>query len=1474
MAGNTHVSHCVTESQGGSAANSSSSKGGILRSTLTGPQNPLSPPAAAVELLEDVAMPTAKMEMQEINRILCGHDVECVPRLRPSSSCQTPVPHSYTGLVQLLPAEILFGVMTFLDARSLFQCRAVCRSFNNALLSHGVQLPTSSLTRAVLDTTVGTDTLTGVVRRREARLRQSERAWALWMTHYLTARLGQKVDRKAFNKLCFEGKAQTAQLRCAQRSARRATEEWLGHQSDCCRVQHNIRRNWFNVASLSCTGAVGVSPVILPDGTLCINDPVDTILLYARRDRDMLPCFTRHAKQVLPSRAVEARRDLWAAFDKVTFSSAVSLLHYDPCTEALIVGLEKSEVVLLRVSSAVVIGLERRLEVGLEHGKPHSRPGRRVLRSPTGNIQESVTVLAHHRTTEDTRGSFVPIDVDTVGLPDYEWSLAEMTAVTQKHGIDVDLSRVIVVRREEDAAASLISTRPCPGVCLTSEDMLEITALRHALAAGDHNFGNNAQGETAQRGNFPAAPAAVGADAGAESGMPGSVVVTSAVESADAHTSGRTTLSINTTWEGSSIMRMGTNDTADTKHVMEKCVFAVFNEQAALTSVVARTAEAGVFALGPNACTPLGVNYSGDVKKAYVLQAPVFRRRETPPIESMDEGEATIAYLMASGILICQKSIIRDVKEAVKCVWSGSSLANSRKDRNRGEKSRKACTTHLRRCAWYFLRGYSYSSPSREMTVLREISSPLLLAFVSPRPWPQQHVMALANWRHEDSKTGQQKQHQEKKKPPNMRYWWSPFRDGHPYFRKPFMLYVAMYVPLLAFQRQEAGSSRQELPLEGQPRFQEVEIIEDMSQMGLGVFSVALSPTHAFFLLGMVNGAILLLSPSCTGIRDEAPQARSPAAEQLPSQPADEPTRAVSVGVTRRGVSSARGNALPQGAENGDEDEDEGEEEEEEDGEDVAFTMPRLPRAPLNHLYRTTLPETVEEIVRQRRRRQPHLRSFTATQMFGDGFREDPFIQEVQRGTKSVLAPMVGENSPANKMPLHAVWILAPRENSHLFGGAAVRSMHLDEWKLTTLSMSFEIAVYDLTPETRSGQTGMLVVPLLTLSPYKRHPFAGLPRPKEEFWFCAKLRQMILVGSKRGLIGSEMMWRNGLLLVSSQLGGKRCTIFDFSLAFRDPEKKGEGAPVAYSTTRREYHRCTSGVTLLIPAGENGAVYFPRHYPLLLRWEFLFLIMAVVRSFTTFCASLATALLMLRIDEYIAIPYWSILLLYSPFALNFLLSDTLLYDPYSAKGCGVPFYSHVVSDVLVLVVFPVLFTVRHDAYDKFHPSWVFITLSLDVGLALKPVPSAYLAIYKEDFCPRAVVEQLGKFVGNALYIAFIVLLSLYFDGPLATDPRKPKFDLFIAFLPVFVLLLFTFFKTIFLYYQTRNRAYIFFLAISALVILLPMCMFIWEFSWYYAVSNRGRMFRPSLTQTCFIIPCFFLLFSLYVAFSSVMLLASY
>ncbi|PWU98017.1 hypothetical protein C4B63_13g328 [Trypanosoma cruzi] len=164
---------------------------------------------------------------------------------------------------------------------------------------------------------------------------------------------------------------------------------------------------------------------------------------------------------------------------------------------------------------------------------------------------------------------------------------------------------------------------------------------------------------------------------------------------------------------------------------------------------------------------------------------------------------------------------------------------------------------------------------------------------------------------------------------------------------------------------------------------------------------MALSPSHAFFLLGMASGAILLLSPSCADDRDDPPKVSFVEPERPFSRLEEASTRTTFARIRRRrGIMGMQRITPPHNEENMEE-----QEQEEEEEEHVALTTPHPPSEPLSHLYRTTPIRTEEEILRQRRRRQPYLRSLTATQIFGNGFREDNLFKNCSGTRRLSLGP-------------------------------------------------------------------------------------------------------------------------------------------------------------------------------------------------------------------------------------------------------------------------------------------------------------------------------------------------------------------------------------------------------------------------------------------------------------------------------------
>lgn len=1341
-------------------------------------------------------------------------------------------------------APVIVIIMSFLDAGGLLQLRAVCRLFNAVFCSPGVcQKFVPFFIRAVMGAVVDVDSVADVMCRREAILRQKERVRALWITEYIAATLDETRAKGSVFEMKMKGEALRVQQQNAREFCRRATEEWLGHQADCRRVRHNICRNWFNVTSLSCKLGLGVPPVLLPDGTLCINDPPNTIVFYARRDRCRLPFFLRCTKPQVPSRTDEARRDLWCLFARISLACEVSLMHYDPYMNGLHVGLESSETTVIRVRSALVTGLEERLGE-VDKLVPPMRE-KRMLHTLLSDANENIEFLARYSiASSNGLESFIQMDRDAVGLPDYEWDEAEMKAVSHSHGGTGNTSRFILVKQERDVTNLLLSSRKAPVEHFTQKDVLELISLQRELA---HKCGipKNRSGDVTSESSFPRETANT-APPGAPSERPRPEPFELPVESSASPVNERTAVHIGPAEGGQGV---DAPYAEVLKSMRERYVFGVFNEQTTLSCSVAYTREVAVSTLSPYNCNVLGICFAGDVRKVRILKAPEFQDRETNADGTFDKGEMLIACEEANNILICQQMVFRHIKTSKRCVLDYTNIKTNSRTRD-GIQS-KACGR-----TWYFLKGYYYDSPSIDMNVLMEINAPGLVAVASPRPWLSQNLPVNFKPDSVDAKKGEQQE-------PSLCFSsWCPPRDGHPYFREPFMLYLARYMPYIAFPRQYTALEQQELPPEDRTRFREVAVFSAMRHPPFLVSSIAISPVHAFFLLGMTNGAILLLSPLLSS-RDAARQKESANVEQASSQVEGQLSSDLFIR-RRTKVVNLQENMSPN--ETGDDEDSEG-------SEDASRSLSSL-HTPVSHLYRTA-PLQSGDALRQRPWSRSNICTLTATELFGDGFCEDTYIQRLQSSTASVFRS-TGSEVLENEMPLHAMWVLAPRDNGPPPQWVGIWSMHVDEWKLTTLSASFEVVIYNLRLRTQSGNRGVVFTPMLTLSPYQRHPLGNTLMPRRESWMCTKLRRMLQTETKRQPSGSEIMWQNGVMVIYSATGGNRYTIFDFGALFRDPNggDENEDAPVAYSATRKEYHRCTPDVMVLLQENKSTAVAMPRHYPVLLRWHFLMLLGIVLRPVMLLFGIVALLLMMLRLDGYINTPLWVALGLYTPYAASVIFNHLVLYDRYYEQGCGVSFHTRLLSRVLMFVVFPVLFTLRHELYEKFHPPWVLITTSLDVSIILAFIPSIYVLVFQRgDLCSWLSFLRLVSHLSYFLCILFVVLFSIYFDGPSATNPKKPKFHIVIAFIPIFV-----FFALIslgiFAYSVNIRRKYCFLYACGAVLVAVPIWMFIGQFTHYYAaVAGDDTVRRPSLIQTCFLFPALLLGFAIYSAVSAFVLLES-
>ncbi|KEG10587.1 hypothetical protein DQ04_03541040 [Trypanosoma grayi] len=1415
-------------------------------------------------------------------------------------------PDAATTLGDALSPQLIVTIFRLLEPADLLQFRAVCRAFNDVFLSFEVQQSLAvSSSRTALEPALGHDTLAGVIRGREAIVRRRELMWNQWARNYIRTRHSNTVAVGVLHRMKLEGKGLRVQLQWARESCRRAVEEWLGHQADCRRAQYNIRRNWFNVANFSCKVGCGVPPIILPDGTLCINDPPDTVILYVRRDRYMLPCLTRHNTTHPLSRSRETLQDVWSVLHKIRFSFPVSHTSYDPYMDVLNVTTVKGEGTTWRVHSGVVENLERRLEVGVEHEAPPPLRNPRMIDSSNGSYPCRVELLTHYSVAANVLSTFGVNSRDALGLQDCEWKEEEILAISnvQSSGHrDVTRSdssddgshgwnrgHIFVVQHERDVTDSVMSMRGESDAQFTGKDMLELIKLQRGMASRCYNEDGGGENHD----NTPVTFVDAQNDAPAPSG---NVFQRNAGEATSVFVPGleRLLKTTATTTAATTVVDMrdaAAVEATAAQRVVERQVFGVFNERSTLVCASATTREVAVYVQSMYSCVTLGVCYARDVHRVRILTAPVFRLCDSTPFGNTDEGEVLVACATPKSVFICRQVLFRSFRQAERCVWDddedeeeGSENDGTRRNGSRASGGRQ------RHCTRYFLKGYYYHSPTVELVSLMEIGSVSIAPLLVPRPWMPQHVQALALW--ERGNADSSPQH---KQPPHFSSWWYPLRDGHPHLRQPFLLYTSKGLPYIAFQREYTAEEHKVLALEDRPLFYEVGVLDGVPMLDFHVKTATLSPAHAFFVLGLSNGAILLLSPSiadserCRGFPTDTmpPDTRRHQSHQLAH-----PQRSVTLDEEREEEeeederSDSAGNVAPQPPPRGNPNrdgigneessnnvDDDDVEEEDNDDPSVFYVQPGEQRETASRLCRATLRRA--NIVRMQNRDKGRrcLYDFTSTQLFGNGFKEDTYIRKLQQGVSSVYVlfePIV----PWQGMPFHSVWILPPVLQDSQVQDTAHWAMHLDEWKLTTLNFSYEVVVYDLTLRPGKNGKGFVFPPLISLSPYKHHPLSCTLIPsKEGTWLCARIRNFHRSVAKWRSNGSEIVWHNGLLLVSSTSDGNRYSIIDFDTVFRDPDAKGahNSEPVAYSATQKEYRADMSSVTLPNIPSKGNVMNVPRHYPLLFRRHFVFLFGLVMCPLIFLCASVGITLMMIRLDGYIGMPHWIPLLICSPLPLGILFKDVMGYDQYFLNGCGLPFFAHLLTDVLLFVVFPSLFVLKHDAYDMFHPAWVLLSIPLVVSFALMSVPSLYLAARQHETWlfqvnRSALLDHLVHF----LFMCFFVLISFYFDGPSEKNEAEPKLNLIIVFLPFFLVLAIAVCKVIKSFRKMRNVAYLAFLLCWLVFASIPSSLFIMQFNSYYAsLSHFSRTYPPSVVQSCFAIPFLFLLGAIYLAFPAFM-----
>ncbi|KAG8344515.1 hypothetical protein TRVL_04654 [Trypanosoma vivax] len=1397
----------------------------------------------------------------------------------------------------ILPHQIILTVMSYLDPSSLLRLRGLCRMYNEVFLMHAVQQTFAlSCPRSPLEPVVGVYTITEVVHRRKTTLRFREQAWSSWLATYFMARLKKTKDERVMQRVMHDGQSQRVQLRWARDSCILAVDHLLAHLTDCRRAKFNIRRNWFNVTSVRCKMGRGVPPVFLPDGTLCVNDPPERIVFYAQQSLGARPgAACRSHLNGTPQTYMNSPSGVWTELERLSFSAPVTHMFYDPHVNALHTSLADGRCKLWRVRSFAVDESSQRLESGVEHEPPPPLRSWHKKRWMCTKVTTRVEAVGSYRLAGDTLEEFSASSCEGISLQDYEWTEAEMCSKVRSVNKcrSVDTSRFIVVRHERDVSSSYLPRTASADMNLRKEDVLTLRYLQRLLshprrdAHGDPSYANWGDASHFDReSNSSLDISAIsfnainieepdhGASAGLSDRNGSRNPLTRPHETTEPPRSRRGRMGSNVTEilitsqgrekrEGiAPILANGTNEYDFARNVdVKRYVFGVYNEQARLMCACTATQEALVYLLTTSSTKTLGIHHAGNTCDVYILSAPRFVRCEfSLSDEVYEEADAFIVCLSQRSILICQQKIFRRLEKidafyqhpvSKQCGAGGSNLSRTQRSANG---------------TWYFLKGYSYMSPSSVLRPVVEISVPLLQCFVRPRPMIAKYMELMEN-RGTDWQAEQQ---------PHQSSSWYSQREGHPFFRRPFMLYLSKLTAFLVALFDYTEEERQQFALDDVHYFQGLSLFEGAPATALHPSAIALSPSHAFFVLGMENGSILLVSPYCRNeTRKQMSQGggakahgKKCTADQLPGS---------KIAFSCEGA-VGKGREASRFVWDCSEDEDEliGDDSLGDIDYPSSVCSPRshgrsLP-APQNHFYRSTELSTAEQAQTQRQR---SIRLFTAEKLFGSGFLEDDYIRTLQRGAASILGSMKSFDDEHDvmrsnsSMPLHAVWIHSPNDVCCFSRKASVWTMHLDDWKLTTLNKAYEISIYDMTlrPNTSKtgGKAGFAFAPLMTLSAYKSHPFLGIPHRISEDFICRRVRELMRKETEKPATGKEIVWHNGILVVCGLSRGERLPIFDFSPKFRDSNTKDETnmAPAAYSTSKAEYREkqfSSAQMMLPISGGKRGKrVSFPRHYQLLLRDELTFLFMAALWPVALLFASAGIFAYLLHLDRLVNCATWLPAAIYSPCALCVIARNIVLHDRYYCDRSGAPYVIRFARDVLLYVVTPISITMMHGVLDCCG-SWAVVTSPLCIAIAMTSLPEicVILSQRRQSVSAFMAYMPLGDILMQLLLILFIQLLAAFFDGPSAGDRTRPKFSLAIPFatgLPLLYIPIKNFWDKL----QNERKLSALVAVLHVAVIVAVSTQFYTEFKEYYLrVSPKGGDTRVTLTRTLLALPALLLL----------------
>jgi hypothetical protein len=241
-----------------------------------------------------------------------------------------------------------------------------------------------------------------------------------------------------------------------------------------------------------------------------------------------------------------------------------------------------------------------------------------------------------------------------------------------------------------------------------------------------------------------------------------------------------------------------------------------------------------------------------------------------------------------------------------------------------------------------------------------------------------------------------------------------------------------------------------------------------------------------------------------------------------------------------------------------------------------------------------------------------------------------------------------------------------------------------------------------------------------------------------------------------------------------------------------------------------------------------------------------------------------AVLAARLDGHISIPFGAVFLLHFAQLPHYFGINFYSYKPLMVHHSGPSFFVRLVADVCYLVVFPIVFIIRHDTSYLDRVSWLFLSSPL-----LLAIICAFIAARMEDrfeqrhrvaLDPPLAAKRYRdtaviQFLQTAGIIAFVAMFSIYFDDPKGVSATSAvaslatsKLNIFVAFVPVwlFCLAYITQVHTLISYNPDPNRPLLSLVLYNVAVVgihlafiavsFAPAYLFCLKYDNYYACSS--------------------------------------